>query len=57
MKFGKIKTLAVCFIFFAVVSWPTLFAVKYTLWAMFKFSGIEAIAFFRVSRDLCLEFF
>jgi len=37
------KNLAICFLLFTGVSVTSLFAMKYILWAMFKWGGIGAI--------------
>ena len=37
------KNLAICFLLFTGVSFTSLFAMKYILWAMFKWGGLGAI--------------
>ena len=39
----KMKNFTICFLLFTVVSCITLFAMKYILWAMFKWGGGGAI--------------
>ena len=39
------KNYTICFLLFTLVSGISLFAMKYILWAMFKWGGIEAIIF------------
>ena len=37
------KNFSICFLLFTVVSCAALFAMKYILWAMFKWGGVGAI--------------
>ena len=37
------KNFAICFLFFTGVSFTSLFAMNYILWAMFKWGGVGAI--------------
>ena len=43
LKLLKVKNSAIGFIIFTVVSCTTLFAMKYILWAMFKWGGSGAL--------------
>lgn len=42
-QFHIMKNSIICLLLFTIVSCTTLFAMKYILWAMFKWGGIGAI--------------